>query len=541
MLREKLTKALRFYFLTDENVPAFPPLKQVEIALKAGATMIQYRHKSFSLNLFDEVLEIRKLCRSNSVPFIVNDHVLLAKALNADGVHLGQDDEKPSVARSILGPEAIMGVSVSNLQELNRTDLAPCDYIGTGPVFPTQTKEDAKKACGLFGLQAVVKKSPLPVVAIGGINDINAESCFIHGAEGIAVISYVSRAADPQRNADRLGGICGCRSRSRLFSPWQDEFKLIDKLLKIASYRPKDVSYIKIYPGDDACLLRSLKNPVISTDTQKENIHFRLEWQTLEEVGEKAVAVTFSDLAASYAQPVCLFINLALPAYFTEQTVEALYKGINRALVKYNCELGGGNISRSSELSMDLFAVGQGHDDLFPSRSAALPGYGLYCSGPLGLARAGLDALKRKDISFRVLLEKFKFPSARFDAAEILANHKVACVIDVSDGLAGDAAHIAKSSNVTIEFNLKEYDYQPELMRYCQKYRLQPEEMILAGGEDYELLFACPPSTFDLIKKYLIDAFPVGKCLPFNGRYFSNLPSDICSFQHGHFESEPIK
>lgn len=539
MLSENLKKALRFYYLTDENAPACPPIRQVEIAIQAGAGMIQYRHKSFHSGLFEEVTAIRNLCKCNQVPFLVNDNILLAKAVGADGVHLGQDDDKPALARSILGPEAVIGISVSNLQELAVTDLFSCDYIGTGPVFPTRTKKDAKAVCGLSGLQRVQKKSSLAVVAIGGIDDTNAGSCFQHGAAGVAVISFISRAKDPADSAGRLAAVCGCAPTKIVASGWNDEFALIDKLLAQTPADLPGTPFVKIPPGDDACLLRSLKNPVISTDTQREGVHFRFGWQTPDEVGRKAVEVTFSDLAASYATPVCLFVNLTLPAHVPEQMVETLYRGIKMSLSKYHCELGGGNISRGQELSVDLFAIGTGADVLYPSRAAAQTGYGLYCTGPLGLARAGMDALERKDASEKTLIEKFKFPCARFDAAAVLARNNVACVIDISDGLMGDATHIAKASNLTIAFDIQSGDCHPALVDYCQKYKLSPENMVLAGGEDYELLFACPPDMFDIVKEDLPDAFQVGRCLPFKGRYLLNLPDGIVSFQHGHLKVAP--
>jgi len=203
-----IKKALRFYYITDEEAPGLLPLAQVEIAIQAGATMVQFRHKAFSLKLFDEVAAIRDLAKNNWVPFLVNDDILLAKAVSADGVHLGQTDESPALARRILGPDAIVGISASTLKELERTDLTSCDYIGTGPVFETRTKKDAKPICGLDGLGAVVRASALPVVAIGGINAENASACFRHGAAGIAVISYISRAANPLQNARKLWGIC---------------------------------------------------------------------------------------------------------------------------------------------------------------------------------------------------------------------------------------------------------------------------------------------------------------------------------------------
>ncbi|MDH3344304.1 MAG: thiamine phosphate synthase, partial [Desulfobacteraceae bacterium] len=366
----QLKSTLRFYFITDEDVTGFSPVKQVQIAIKAGATIVQYRNKSFSSQFFEEVATIKTICKCNAIPFIINDDILLAKAVMADGVHLGQDDEDPALAKRILGPQAIIGKSVSNLDELNASDLSVCDYIGTGPVFSTQTKVDVKKVIGLSGLKAVVKASPVPVVAIGGIDQTTAASCFEQGASGIAVISVVTRAEDPLQNALQVASACGCKPPSAVFSPWNDEFALIKKLIKQI---PAD-SYLRIPPGDDACLLMPINRPVITTDTQKEGVHFRLDWQTPEEVGSKAVEVTLSDLAASYAVPISLFVNLALPDYISDQTVENIYKGIKKSLAKHNCTLGGGNISAGFELTLDLFAIGRGREDIFPVRSAALPG-----------------------------------------------------------------------------------------------------------------------------------------------------------------------
>jgi thiamine-monophosphate kinase len=250
-------------------------------------------------------------------------------------------------------------------------------------------------------------------------------------------------------------------------------------------------------------------------------------------VGRKAVEVTLSDLAASYATPVSLFVNLGLPDHLPDQIVEAIYKGVKKSLAKHNCTLGGGNISLGLEVTLDLFAVGLGRDDIFPKRTAAIPGHGLYCTGPLGLARAGLFSLIRKDHTFKELIEKFKSPSARFVAAHILAENHVGCVIDVSDGLAGDAKRIAEASQISIEFELKSSVFHPALVSFCEKYRLKPEDMLLAGGEDYELLFACPDDLFENVKKKLPEAYYVGRCLEFQGIHMVNLPEDISSFQHG--------
>jgi len=219
MTIDNLIEALTLYFISDDQAPQLTPYDQVKIALEAGATIIQYRHKDFDLRFYDEALAIRQLCRANAVPFIVNDHVLLAQALAAEGVHLGQADENPGLVRRILGPQAIIGISISNHHELTHTDLTPCDYIGSGPVFPTTTKADAKKVRQLSGLEEIAQAAPLPVVAIGGIDHTNAATCFQFGAAGVAVISTISRALDPRQNASKLSAACGCLPRKPLKRP----------------------------------------------------------------------------------------------------------------------------------------------------------------------------------------------------------------------------------------------------------------------------------------------------------------------------------
>jgi thiamine-phosphate pyrophosphorylase len=215
MRRDDLRARLRFYFITDDGVDGFPAPDQVRVALDAGATIVQYRNKSFALDAYTEVEAIRRLCRVYGVPFLVNDNVLLARAVGADGVHVGQDDATPRLVRHVMGPRAIVGVSVSSLEELAHTDLADCDYIGTGPTFPTDTKVDAKAVHGLTGLRDIVNRAPVPAVAIGGINPSNTMDCFAHGAAGVAVISCITRAADPVQAAAAMAAACGIPASGR--------------------------------------------------------------------------------------------------------------------------------------------------------------------------------------------------------------------------------------------------------------------------------------------------------------------------------------
>ncbi len=540
MVAPDINQNLRFYFITDENAPACSPLRQVEIAINAGASMIQYRNKFFSINDIKDVEAICKLCKTHSVPFIVNDDILLAKAVGADGVHLGQNDEAAAIARAVLGPDVIIGASASTSDEIEKVDPTACDYIGVGPVFSTATKADAGQVIGLEGLKLLVEQSPLPVVAIGGIDSTTAMECFENGALGVCVISCITRAKDPAHQAMSMAKACGCNPRI-LISGWTDEFSMIERLLDVAPQidqsDPK-TSIFKIPAGDDAALSKPISRPVITTDTQKDKIHFRREWQTLSEIGRKAVEVTFSDLAASYAVPLSLFVNLSLPSYLSEKNIENLYHGIYNALNYHQATLGGGNISKGKEFSIDLFAVGEGHPDIFPLRSNAMPGDGVYVTGPLGLARAGLECLENKDTDFPDLIKKFKHPCARFDAARILAKYKVGCVMDISDGLAGDANHIATAAGISIRFDMSLFDVDPSLNAYCKKYQADPLKMILAGGEDYELIFTCKDDIFKQINEKLPESFQVGACLPYEGKHMVNLPADVVSYQHGRGEKK---
>jgi thiamine-monophosphate kinase len=346
------------------------------------------------------------------------------------------------------------------------------------------------------------------------------------------VISTISRAENPAEAAKQLGKVCGCPDRNILKSPWSNEFLLIDELLRTLPAQKTPGSWLRVPPGDDAAMLKSLSRPVITTDTQREGVHFSLSWQTPEEVGEKAVAVTLSDLAASYADPVCLFINLGLPPSVSHETVNALYTGMGKALSHYDCELGGGNISGADQWSLDLFAVGQARSEFIPLRSNARAGYGLYCTGPLGLARAGLERLQTGNRDFPGLVQCFKSPTARFDAARVLEDFQVPCVMDISDGLAGDAAHMAKASGISIVLELDPKHLHPDLLAHHPSDPEKALETALAGGEDYELLFACPPETFAKIQNRLPQAYPVGRCLAFTGAFVIN-PPKASSFQHG--------
>jgi thiamine-phosphate pyrophosphorylase len=160
--------------------------------------MVQLRRKTASgLELYEWAVRIQELCRQREALFIVNDRVDIALAMHADGVHLGQDDLPASAARSLLGPDAIIGVSVANAAEAEKARHDGADYIGAGHIFPTFSKDKTTAPLGTSPIRAIGKAAGMPVVAIGGIGAGNIQEVMKAGASGIAVISAVSGTDDP--------------------------------------------------------------------------------------------------------------------------------------------------------------------------------------------------------------------------------------------------------------------------------------------------------------------------------------------------------
>lgn len=532
MLRRFRREVLRFYFITDEFSPISVP-DQIKAAIDGGATIIQYRNKSGSIHRYKEALEAGHICKRKGIPFIINDDVLLAKAVDADGVHIGQDDDPPEIVREIMGEDAIIGISVSSRLEFEKTDIKYCDYLGAGPVFPTGTKADASPVTGCSGLSEICRLSPLPVVAIGGITPWNTKQCIESGACGVCMISAISRAEDPLRAALEFGSVLGTGKNREEF--YIDENELLKDVLKRTPGHGNFRKTIRVMPGDDACLLGKIRRPVISTDSQIEGVHFRLSWQSPFEIGRKAVSVCLSDLAASYARPLAIFLNLGIPEGFSKSMVRDLYSGIQASLEKYGGGLGGGNIVKGGVLGLELFAVGEG-SEIFPLRSNAKPGYGVYSTGFTGLSRCGFIYNSR----FRghglfgggTIDSAFRNPSARFDAAYVLEKNNVDCVMDISDGIAADAFRLAEASDVTISLDTSEFRIHEEMKRFCSVYNLDPVKEAIQGGEDYELLFSCEERLFEDILRELPTAFKIGECRAFTGTRLENLPFGINVFDH---------
>lgn len=179
-------------------------LQSIEDAISGGVTLIQLREKKSSTRKFYNIAkQVKKITSKYNIPLIINDRLDIALAVNAEGLHIGQDDIPLPIARKILGPNKIIGVSASNLDEATKAKKDGADYLGVGAVFPTTSKDDADSV-SINTLKLIKGKVKIPVVAIGGINLENTHKVMKTGIDGIAVISAILKSDDIKNAAQNL-------------------------------------------------------------------------------------------------------------------------------------------------------------------------------------------------------------------------------------------------------------------------------------------------------------------------------------------------
>ena len=185
----------KIYPITDVSLSGISHAEQVRRLIEGGATFIQLREKHASPREFFEAAKPAvEIAHASNVGIIINDRVDIARALGADGVHLGQDDLPPNAARQILGSEAVIGYSTHSVEQAIEAAKFDIDYIAIGPVFKTTTKENPDPVVGLQGLTDVKNHiGKIPLVAIGGIGLDNVRDVFATGADSCAVISALVR------------------------------------------------------------------------------------------------------------------------------------------------------------------------------------------------------------------------------------------------------------------------------------------------------------------------------------------------------------
>ncbi|GGA72659.1 thiamine phosphate synthase [Ornithinibacillus halotolerans] len=208
MHKAMLAKKLRKYFVMGSQNCSLDPVETLKLAVEAGITAFQFREKGVGSLTGEKKLELgkklREICLEHNVLFIINDDVDLVKPLEADGIHVGQEDVSVNDLRKLM-PEKIIGLSVSNRFELEQSPIHLVDYVGAGPIFSTTTKSDAKAPVGIEWIKAIRNEYPsIPLVGIGGINTTNAGQVMSAGADGVAVISAITKAENIEKAVKNL-------------------------------------------------------------------------------------------------------------------------------------------------------------------------------------------------------------------------------------------------------------------------------------------------------------------------------------------------
>ncbi len=194
------------YLVTDRGISRERTTIQiVEAALRGGVTCVQLREKTCSTREFiTQALSIKDHLKRYNVPLIINDRVDIALAVNADGVHLGQSDMPIEKAKAILKDSMIIGISAESLKNAVQAEKDGADYIGVGSIYATSTKTDTASPLGLEGLREIRRSVKIPLVCIGGLNRENAGEVINNGADGVAVVSAIVAAHDPEKAAGEL-------------------------------------------------------------------------------------------------------------------------------------------------------------------------------------------------------------------------------------------------------------------------------------------------------------------------------------------------
>lgn len=195
---------LSLYLVTDKSDDVEKFLRTIEEGIKGGVSVVQIREKTAdTLDFYNLALKVKEITAKYDVPLIINDRVDVALAVDADGVHVGQTDMPCDVTRALVGPDKIVGVSAATIEEAKKAERDGADYIGSGAVFPTSTKDDAPKITKK-DLKEIVDSISIPVVAIGGINLNNAHELNGTGIAGLSVVSAIMSSDNPKKSTEEL-------------------------------------------------------------------------------------------------------------------------------------------------------------------------------------------------------------------------------------------------------------------------------------------------------------------------------------------------
>ena len=202
---------LRLCLVTDRGLAGGRDVVDIALAaVRGGATMVQLREKDATTRAFVEQARALKAALAPlGVPLAINDRLDVALAVDADGLHVGQDDMPVEEARRLMGPGKFIGLSITAVDQVLRPDAEAADYLGVGPIYLQRTKEDAAAPLGIDGLRRLRGLTGKPIVAVGGLTPDNSAPVLAAGADGLAVVSAIVAAADPEVAAGRFRALWG--------------------------------------------------------------------------------------------------------------------------------------------------------------------------------------------------------------------------------------------------------------------------------------------------------------------------------------------
>ena len=274
------------------------------------------------------------------------------------------------------------------------------------------------------------------------------------------------------------------------------------------------------YIGDDCAYLRDL-GIVITQDSLVEDVHFVKTICTPYQIGYKSIMVNLSDIAAAGAEPKYLTVALSLPSNTTENEVSEFYEGAKAALQTCNAEIVGGDITASDKICISVCAIGTTKDRKISSRKCALPGYKIITSGLHGSSAAGLKILLENLKPDKELIKAHLMPTAQIEFSKNIAKHAKTdyAMMDTSDGLFDALYKIGEASNCTMSVEFEKIIYNPKIKEYFKNYK----DLILFGGEDYQLVAAVPVELLPILKDYIV----IGDVLPYEECFVKINYSDI--------------
>lgn len=299
------------------------------------------------------------------------------------------------------------------------------------------------------------------------------------------------------------------------------EFDWLKKLLP-RLYWPSSYSQLCIGPGDDAGVLRINPHRVLvaTTDAMVEGIHFESKWFSWEDLGEKVLAVNLSDLAAmGEVKSLAALVTVAFPGDTPVNSVDKFYQGLDKCAKRWKTGfLGGDTVGSPKGWFVSVTLLGEANLDHLISRKGAKEGDYLAITGPLGHAAAGLEVLQKRKTDWgwtKPLVKAFCHPQPRLRIGGILGRQRLASsLIDSSDGLEASVRLLAEASGLGARIDLAEIPVSPALQRWSQYAQRSPEDYVLSGGEDYELVFTVSPTRWSQLQRQLPQVIRIGQMRP---------------------------